>query len=164
MATKTAKLKVKKENVVDVFEVLTAFDMNAKEAWNEYSDEEKKHITFFIINRWLSSVNSCDQETVEHYVIAVNEFFNKHFFSLSKHPELLWKLACLCSYDGTAKNHKWITTKKIATKKETFLQDLFPNTKYDDIVTLAKITTDEQIKEHCKDLGWDSTEISKIRF
>jgi hypothetical protein len=36
--------------------------------------------------------------------------------------------------------------------------------KRDDVEALAGITTDREIKEYCKDLGWDQKQINAIKL
>jgi hypothetical protein len=160
MATKPAAKKV------DIREVLAATDLNSKEAWDEFSTEEQKAVSLFVLNRYLSSVVSKDREVVEHYLLATNEMYNKNLYAImSKHPKLTWQLACSCSYDNeTIQNHKWIKVEKTSTKKEKFLADLFPEMKMDDIIALANITTDKEVREYCVDLGWDRKKASAIKF
>ena len=44
----TVKLPVK--------DILAAVDMGAKSVWDELSDEEKKQVNFWLLNRYVSSV------------------------------------------------------------------------------------------------------------
>lgn len=156
---KTPKFKL------NIIETLAAIDTDSKEVWDEYSDEEKNAVPFYILNRWMSNVSNKDRQIVEHYVLATNEIFNKHFFSLVSHPKLLWQLACSCTYDGTIQRHNWLPAKgRIVNKKEKILRELFPDMKFDDIITLAKITTDEQIEEHCTNIGWDKQAIDNLKL
>jgi len=36
--------------------------------------------------------------------------------------------------------------------------------KMTDVETLAAVTTDKEIKEYAKDLGWDKTQIAEIKL
>jgi hypothetical protein len=71
----------------------------------------------------------------------------------------------MCSHESKKTYfHEWISLKKQKNKKEEFLAELFPNMKMSDIETLAVITTDKEIKEYAKDLGWDKKQINAIKF
>ena len=59
--------------------ILAAIDMGSKESWDEFSDEEKKSVGFFLLNRYVSNVKTNNQDLAEHYLILVNEFVNKNF-------------------------------------------------------------------------------------
>jgi hypothetical protein len=146
-------------------DILAAVDLNGKEVWDELTDEQKKSVVFFTLNRYISSVKA-KKEIQEHYLVVGNEIFNKNLFViLSKHPKLVWQLACACGHESKQIHyHEWIGLKKEKNKKEKFLSELFPHMKLNDISTLAKITTDKEIKQYCEDLGWDKKQINGIKF
>ena len=101
----------------------------------------------------------------EHYVLTTNEFYNKNWADIQKHPKLVWQSLCLASHESKKTQfHEWIPLKKQKNKKEDFLAELFPNMKRDDVEALAGITTDKEIKEYCKDLGWDQKQINAIKL
>jgi len=146
-------------------EILAACDLDAKYLWDQLSTDQRKSVVFFTLNRYLSNVNA-SREAQEHACLVVNERFNKHLFEfLNKHPKLCWQLACSCaSEDQTIKFHPWIKIRKEKNKRESFLADLFPNMKREDISTLAAISTDKEIKKYCEDLGWDKKAINGIKL
>jgi hypothetical protein len=146
-------------------EVLAAVDLNGKEVWDDLSEEQRKSIVFYTLNRYISNVQGSREEK-EHFVLLGNERFNKHLFLLlNKHPKLLWQLACSCGHESKKVFfHKWLKLTKSKNKRIDFLSDLFPNTKKQDLETMAEITTDEEIKQYCVELGWDKKEINAIKF
>jgi hypothetical protein len=145
-------------------EILAAIDLNGKEVWDDLAESQQKQITFFTLNRFISSVGG-SRELQEHFLILCNERFNKNFFDLTKHPKLQWLLACSCSHDSKKINyHEYIKIERTKTKKEKFLSELYPHMKLSDIEVLASITSDKEIKDHCKDLGWDDKEIKNIKL
>lgn len=154
-------------NKLQLSEVLAAIDTDSKEIWDELSDDEKKGLTgdLYILNRYISSVRGSRTEQ-EYAVLLANEFYNKHWFTLSKHPELLWKLACMCSQDDKKiRRHEWIGFKKKSAgndKVVNFLAKCYPNYKMDDILLMAKITPLAEIKELAKSLGYDSAQVKKM--
>ena len=63
----------------------------------------------------------------------------------------------------------WIRTMKSEGYSWSLLplpcrKELFPNMKLSDSETLAIITTDKEIKEYAKDLGWDKKQIADIKL
>jgi hypothetical protein len=54
--------------------------------------------------------------------------------------------------------------RRVPNKKIEFLGTLFPNTKWSDLVTLAEISTDKEIKQYCEELGWDKKQVNAIKF
>lgn len=146
-------------------EILAAVDINEKGLWDALDDEQRKSVVFFTLNRYISNVNgSTDMQM--HYLLNVNERFNKNLFLfLSKHPKLCWQLACSCAHESkSVKFHQWLKVKKEKNKREEALAKLFPEKKLDDITTLAKITSDKEIKDYCKDLGWDKKQIDGLKL
>lgn len=157
-----------KNKHVDLFkDMIPAVDAGIKELWDAASDEGKKEIKgdFWNLNRYISSVKSTNRELQEHYVLTVNEFYNKNWADIQKHPKLVWQTLCLCSHESKkAHFHEWIPLKREGDKKEEFLANLFPNMKRSDIEALAAITTEKDIKKYCEGLGWDKKQINGIKL
>lgn len=146
-------------------DVLAAVDLDGKEVWDELTDDQKKSVVFFTLNRYISNVQG-SRELKEHYLLVGNERFNKNLFSImSKHPKLAWQSACSCSHESRKiQYHDWIGLKREKDKKVEFLAELFPNKKRNDLETLAAITTDKEIKQYCESLGWDKKQINGIKL
>ena len=152
---------------IELKEKLAAVDLNAKSLWDDIDDDQRKALKseFFILNRYISSVKSSDRDTKEHFVLAVNEYYNKYWNDLQKHPKLLWQLLCMCSHENRKVFfHEWIGHKKKdqATSKITkFLSEIYPDKRFDEIEVLAKLTSKKEAVTIAKDLGWDDREIAK---
>jgi len=157
-----------KNKHVDLFkDMIPAVDMGLKELWDAATEDGQKEIKgdLWNLNRYISSVKSSNKELQEHYLLTVNEFYNKNWANISKHPKLQWMTLTMCSHeDKKAQFHEWIPLKREKNKKEEFLANLFPNMKRSDIETLAAISTDKEIKQYCESLGWDKKEINGIKF
>jgi hypothetical protein len=157
-----------KNKHVDLFnDMIPAVDLGIKELWDAATDEGKKEIKgdFFNLTRYISSVKSSNRELQEHFVLTVNEFYNKNWNDIQKHPKLVWQTLCLCSHESKKKQfHEWIPLKKQKNKKVEFLAELFPDMKMSDVETMAVITTDKEVKAYCEKLGWDKKQINAIKF
>ena len=157
-----------KNKHVDLFnDMMPAVDMGIKELWDAVTEDGQKEIKgdLWNLNRFISNVKSSKREEQEFFVLAVNEYYNKNWAAIQKHPKLAWQTLCLCSHPSKKKFfHEYIPLKKEANKKEKFLAELFPNMKMSDVATLASITTDKEIKEYAKDLGWDKKQIADIKL
>lgn len=153
---------------VDLFkDMIPAVDMGIKELWDAATEEGRKEIKgdLFNLNRYISSVKSKNRELQEHYLLTVNEYYNKNWADIQKHPKLVWQSLCVCRHpEKKTEFHEWIPLKKQKNKKEEFLAELFPNMKLSDIQTLASITTDKEIKKYAEDLGWDKKQIANIKL
>ena len=91
-----AKLPVK--------DILAAVDMNGKGVWDELNDDERKQVSFWLLNRYVSAVQgSTDDQALA--VFKTNEYYNKNYMVVSKHLKLMWQLLCV---SGTHKKYNII--------------------------------------------------------
>jgi hypothetical protein len=135
-------------------------DLKNRQFYNELTPEERKKFSNFLMIRWGSSVQG-PQELQEYYVQSCNHYFNKHFFSLNKHPELQWLCATAVSPGMGAHRHQWIAPKKKESSNSAVrkkLAEFYPNTKDDELDLLAKITTKQELDDYVKAHG---TEVKK---
>ena len=143
-------------NKLPIKDILAAIDMGAINVWDELSDEEKKQVSFYLLNRYVSSVKG-DREKQELAVFKTNEYYNKHFFTLQKHKKLLWQLLCISGNTKSIAYHEWIGYKKKGSNDKNkvvkFLIQMYPNKKQDEVELLAQISTKKEIKEWAKEHG-----------
>ena len=138
-------------------DILAAVDMGAKEIWDQLSDDEKKQVSFYLLNRYVSSVKG-SRDKQELAVFKTNEYYNKQFFVLQKHKKLLWQLLCLAGNTKNIQYHEWIGHKRKSgdnTKIAKLLRTLYPNKKEDEIELLTKISNKKEIIQLAKDNGID---------
>lgn len=146
---------------------IQAVDLGVRDLWDAIDETEQKKLKgeLFILNRYISNVKGKPKDIQEHYVIFVNEYFNKYWFDLQQHPKLLWMLLCSCSYDNEKTFfHEWIGFKKKDAgnnKKVSFLSELYPAMKLDEVEMLASLYTDKEIASFAKEHGLDDKEIKK---
>ena len=136
-------------------DILAAVDMGAKEIWKELSEEERKQVSFYLLNRYVSSQKG-NRDTQELAVFKTNEYYNKNYMDVSKHPKLQWQLLCQSGNTGKIEFHQWIGHKKKGQSNSNsikFLQQLFPNMKQDEIELLAGISTKKELKELAEEHG-----------
>lgn len=157
-----------KNSHVDLFkDMIPAVDLKLPELWDATTDEGRKEIKndLWNLNRYISNVKGAPRAVQEHYIEMVNQVYNKNWAQLNHHPKLAWMLLCMCGYgDGKTYFHEYIALKKTKNKKEELLAEFFPNMKIADVETLASITTDKEIKEYCRDLGWDQKQINELKL
>lgn len=148
-------------------DVLAAADLNAKLAWLELTEEEQKSVSFWVLNRYMSSVKGT-REDQELAVLKTNEYLNKSLKTISSsiqkgHPFLLWQIFCLCGNTNKIEYHPWIApkNKKSSSKNDAikFLENLYPNAKIDELELLARMSTKEQLQNLAEDHG-----IEKVKF
>lgn len=155
-------------NKLDLFkDTIPAVDSGLKELWDAIDDEQRKNLKkdFFILNRWISHPQDRNSNVQEHYLETVNEFFNKHWFTLQDHPKLLWQLLCMCSHPSKKlfkKEYiKLIRKVEGSSKKQKFLLDCYPNAKFDEIELLSKLMSDQDVKQMAINMGLDDKQIKE---
>jgi hypothetical protein len=151
---------------VELKEKILAVDQNVRELWDAMDAEQQKSLKseFFILNRYISSAKGASRQQQEHFVLTVNEYFNKNWNLLQKHPKLLWQLLCMCSYDGKTKfYHEWMGFKKKTgnSKKSKFLMELYPSRKLDECDLLANLMSEKEIVELALEYGMDEATVKK---
>ena len=143
-------------------DILAAIDMGAKTVWGEFTDDERKQISFWLLNRYVSSVAG-NREKQELAVFKTNEYYNKNYMNVSKHQTLLWQLLCISGNTGKIEFHKWIGHKKkngdIADKGAKLLTSLFPNMKQEEADILARISTKKELKQLAEEHGVENFKI-----
>mgnify|MGYP006266795897 CR=1 FL=1 len=158
--------QIMSEEKVELKEKIQAVDENIRELWDAMGPTNQKALKqeFYILNRYISNVKTSNRDQQEHFVLTVNDYFNKHWNTLQKHPKLLWLLLCMCSYNGKNKfYHEWIGFKKKTgnTKKLKFLEEIYPNRKQDELEMLSDLITDKEIKDLARQHGLDEAAIAK---
>ena len=130
--------------------VLAAIDKKDYTFYRKLSDEHKKQLSPFLLNRYASIVKG-GQDITEYYLLATNQRVNTQYFELAKHPELVWMLLCTVSPGIGTHFHKWIGHKKkdgkTNNKKINVIKNMYPNAKQDEIDLLSNIISDKLLKE-----------------
>ena len=152
---------------IELKEKLAAVDMGARDMWDELDQDQQKALKseFFILNRYVSSAKSSSRDMQEHFVLTTNEYFNKHWNLLQKHPKLMWQLLAMCGHESKKiMFHEWIGFKKKKgdSKKVKVLLDIYPNRKQDELEMLAQLMTKKDFKELLEQNSYTDKEIAKI--
>jgi hypothetical protein len=140
---------------------MRAFDNKDRMFYRELTDEERKKFSNFLMIRWGSSVQG-SSDLQAYYLLACNENLNKHFFDLSRHPELQWLSATTVSPGMGSFRHDWIKQKKRESSNNKvikFLRQMYPDYNDDELELLAAINTNDDIKELARKHGWDDKRI-----
>ena len=137
-------------------EIFMAMDMNAKGAFKEWSDEERKELNYWLLKRYASSVAG-NRDSQEWAIVATNEYYNKNWNVLgTRHPQLQWQLLCAThNAESKPRRHEWIGMKHKSTDNKAikWLMDKFPNMKKDEVELLVRISTKKELQEYATDLG-----------
>lgn len=143
-------------------QILGCIDMNYKGAWKEFTEEEKKSVGFWLLNRYVSSVKG-GRARQEGAVERTNEYFNKHFNTIgvgkeNGHQELMWQLLCMSGATGELEFHPYQGFKKKSegnSKGVKVLEEIYPNMKQDEVELLAGLLTKKEIKQLAEEHGID---------
>ena len=140
---------------------MRAFDTKDRNFYKDLTDEERKKFSTFLMVRWGSSVQG-SAELQQYYLLACNENLNKHFFELSRHPELQWLLTTTVSPGMGTFRHDWIKQKKREgsnSKAVKFLRQIYTTYSEDELELLAQINNTADLKQLAKEHGWDDKRI-----
>jgi hypothetical protein len=131
-------------------DILAAVDMGAKSVWDELTEDERKQVSFWLLNRYVSSVQG-SREKQELAIFKTNEYFNKNWAVLgTRHPKLQWQLLCQAGNTGRIEFHSWLGFKKKDSTNNAaikLLEKIYPNMKADEVETLARISTKKELKQ-----------------
>mgnify|MGYP000397696268 FL=1 len=145
-----------------VKDILAAIDLNGTSVWDELTDAQRKQVSFWLLNRYVSSIKG-SRDDVELAIFKTNEYYNKNWNVLSaRHPKLQWLLLCASGNTGKIEYHPWIGLKQ---KKDTnnktvkLLQQIYPDKKLDEVELIARISTKQEVRELARELGYDKVDI-----
>jgi len=141
-------------------EILSWIDNDEKDIWNHLEEEHKKQVSFWLLNRYVSSVNG-SREKQELAVFKTNEYYNKNFNDIgvgkeSGHQKLMWQLLCMSGATGKNEFHPWIGFKKKSSdnsKAIKLLEQVYPHMKSDELDLLASISTKKELKALAEEHG-----------
>lgn len=145
-------------------DILAAVDMGAHNVWDEMSDDERKQVSFWLLNRYVSAVKG-NRESQELAVFKTNEFYNKNWINISttKHSKLFWQTLCLAGNSKKIEYHEYIGHKKRGgdnnSKAVKFLQELYPNMKDDEAELLARISTKKELRQLAEEYGIENVKL-----
>ena len=134
---------------LDIRNEMRQLDAKNRDFYDELTVEERRKLSIFPLMRWSSTVNG-DRQLQEYYVQSTNHYFNKHFFTLHRHPKLQWLMATAVSPGMGSMTHNWIPLKKketgdAAIKKQ--LRELYPHFREDEIDLMAALTDKKEIAQ-----------------
>lgn len=141
---------------LDIKKELNGVDMRDKDAFNNWTDEERKSFSPYILMRYVSNVQG-DRDVQEWFVEMTNELVNKNHWQLSKnHKGLLWKLFAACG-TGAKAYHPYLAAgkKEKAVKIEKLIAELNPAMKMSDVKLQASLMDKDDIKNLFDKLGFD---------
>lgn len=143
--------------------ILPAIDKKDHNWWNTLTEQQKDKFSAWLYMRYTSSVNK-NPDFARYYLISTNERVNKHFSYLKNHPQLLYLLMTTVSPGMGTVRHEWIQPSKKGktTEKYKLLSQLFPMANNDELEILDTWNTEQDLRKHLEDLGYDDKKIKSI--
>ena len=136
--------------------VLAAIDKKDYDFYDRLTDEHKKQVAPFLLNRYVSLVKG-NPDLAAYYLMAGNQRVNCTYFELAKHPKLVWQLLCTVSPGMGTQFHQWVGHKKKdknnSSKRRKEVERLHPQAKSDELDMLADMYTDKDLKAISKLYG-----------
>ena len=130
-------------------DILGAVDMGAKSVWDEFTAEERKQVSFWLLNRYVSAVQG-SREKQELAVFKTNEYYNKNYMIARKHPKLMWQLLTMSGNTQKIEYHPWIGFKKKGTSSTAsaikLMSQIHPNMKQKEVEMLAGMYSKKELK------------------
>lgn len=147
---------------VELNRVLAALDKKEYDFYDSLTDDEKKSLSLFILNRFSSLVSEGPIDLQAWYLLATNENVNKYYFDLYKHPKLTWLLLTTVSPQLGKQRRKWVAVKKTekstSSKTVKLLERVYPNAKSDEIRLLERLYTKADIERIISEHGFTEKE------
>ena len=141
-------------------EILSWIDNGQSDIWNHLEDDHKKQISFWLLNRYVASVQG-SREKQELAIFKTNEYYNKHFNIIgvgkeNGHQQLMWQLLCMSGATGKIMFHPYVGFKKKAGNNNAavkLLTQIHPNMKLNEIDMLANMSTKKELKALAEEHG-----------
>jgi len=112
----------------DLFEALSAIDNKDYGYYDRLTEEQQHKFNPFMLIKWMTYIKG-KTEAQQYYVMAANDYANKHLFNevVGKHPKLQWLMLCASSPQLGKQFRQWIPqiSERVAKLKD--------NAKYSDI-------------------------------
>ena len=155
------ELMAKKKPAIELKEVMGALDKRKRDWYDNLTDEKRKAFSPWMMMRYASSVQG---RNAAHYLLMVNDLVNKDFSSISKHPELQWKLMSACG-TGKVEFHPYIkppTARKKKNQLTELINTLYPHMKADEVELFLEINSKQDLKQLMEAHGYDDKTIRDI--
>ncbi|MFA5489228.1 MAG: hypothetical protein WC284_08420 [Candidimonas sp.] len=158
-----AEKKKDKKYKLEIKDVLESIDRRDKNFYSNLSDEDKKGFVPFTALRFCSSVSG-SKDITDYHLLATNEI-NKHFFELTSHPDLQWKLLTVVGL-GTKQYHNWIgpmKRSKTSSMISELVRQIYPWWTDDEIDTYIRINSVDYFVDLAEQYNYDKKQIDQIK-
>ena len=115
----------------NLFEALKALDRKDYDYYDKLTPAQQKKFVPYMMLLWMSAIKG-NEGISRYYIMATNEYANKHYFNeyVQKHAKLQWLMLCAASPGLGGHLHQWIPSIKDKVSK-LFTLSKMPNHKND---------------------------------
>jgi hypothetical protein len=154
----------KKAPVLPLQRVFAALDKKDYKFYSRLTEDEKKDFANGFIHMRFNSSPEGTIDLQEYCLLSTNTYLNINFWSLSKHPELIWLMLCAANpgVGSYRREYVGISMGKKKSSAEKFLTDLYPSWKIEDVEYYASINSKAELKKLAKEHGYSDKEINSI--
>lgn len=142
----------------DLFEALAAIDKKDYDYYDRLTEEQKQKFNPFMLIKWMTYIKG-KTDAQQFYVLAGNEFANRHLFNevVGKHPKLQWLLLCSASPGLGKQFRQWIPqiSERVSKLKDNaklddireYYKKIYPKADIESINEIAKLYVAEHKKK-----------------
>lgn len=140
--------------------MLAAIDRCDFDFYTRLDEDQKKAFSAWLAMRAASSAKGAD---AYHYLLMINDLVNVDFSSLTKHPELQWKLLATCGI-GHKTYHPWLapSKKQKVSKVSKFLHDRYPELSHSEIELMIEINDEAALRLLAEDHGYEDKDVEDL--
>ena len=128
--------------------------------------DELKKLIIFVLQRWMSALQSSDVSLQEHYLEYVNEFNNRHYNTIRHYPELQIRLLQIVGHTAgkMRRHHAWIKPHSAgkSSKIGKWIVEHYPHYNDDEIDLLLKTNSKDDWKALFEEYGMEPKEIKAL--
>tara|TARA_B100000902_G_C26904514_1_gene713781 strand:+ start:151 stop:621 length:471 start_codon:yes stop_codon:yes gene_type:complete len=130
------------------------------------TEEELKKLSIFVLQRWMSALQSSDVSLQEHYLEYVNEFSNRHYNILRHHPEMQIRLLQIVGHTAgkVRRQHAWIRPHSAGkgSKLAKWIVEQYPHYNDTEVELLIANNTKDDWKVLFEEHGMEPKEIKAL--
>ena len=130
------------------------------------NEDELKKLSIFVLQRWMSALQSSDVSLQEQYLEYVNEFSNRHYNTIRHYPELQIQLLQIVGHTAgkMRRQHAWIKPHSAgkSSKIGKWIVEHYPHYNDDEIDLLLKTNSKDDWKALFEEYGMEPKEIKAL--
>jgi hypothetical protein len=134
-------------------DVLNRIDRKEFDHYSKLEPSDQRSIAPLVTMRWMSGVKN------EQQVMMLNEFVNPYIFNMYTHPDLLWRLMCVCS-PGKTTRYQWKKVEKKTSNMAIEVIKKYYNYSTREATDSLKLLAMDDIVQCAHELGYDGPQRS----